>query len=158
MNINSKQKKHTLDMIFALSLFTVFAVTALLLVYSGTRVYENIAQHMESEFTSRTAISYIRKQINQNNIAGAISLGEIEGSEALVIKETLPEGEFVRYIYFHEGYLCELFTKADIVPTKVAGQEVLEISGLDIKKQGNLYEFTVLDNNNSSLSVAITTL
>ncbi len=158
MNIKPKQKKHTLDMIFALSLFTVFAVTALLLVYSGTRVYENIAQQMESEFTSRTAISYIRKQMNQNNVADAIYLGEIEGSEALVIKEILPEGDFVRYIYYNEGYLCELFTKADIVPTKGAGQEMLEISGLEIEKQGNLYEFTVFDNNNSSLSIALTTL
>ncbi len=159
MKINIKQNKHTVDMLFTLSLFAVFAVTALLLVFFGTGVYETIAQDMESEFTSRTAISYLKKQLNQNNTVGSISTGELEGdSEVLMIKETLPEGDFIRYIYLHDGHLCELFTKAEITPTKAAGQPLLEISSFDIEKVDGLYFFTVADKNDSIMSLAISTL
>ncbi len=158
MQFKLNPKRHTVDMLFTLSLFAVFAVTSLLLVFFGTQVYENIAETMESEFTSRTAISYLKKQINQNNIESAISLGEVEGVEALVIKESLPDGEFVRYIYLHDGYLCELFTKAEITPTMIAGNQLLEISRFDIEKKDNLYFFTVADKNDATLSLAISTL
>ncbi len=158
MKSNLRKKNHTVDMLFTLSLFAVFAITSLLIVFFGTQVYEKIAMDMESEFTSRTAISYLKKQINQNNVVGAISLGDIEGTEALVIKETLPEGDFVRYIYLFDGYLCELFTKSDIVPTKIAGQKMLEISKLDIQKEDGLFIFTVADHNDSTLSLAVSTL
>ncbi len=159
MNIKVKQAKHTVDMLFTLSLFAVFAITALLLVFFGTRVYENIAADMESEFTSRTAISYLKKQLNQNNVVGAISIGELEDdTNVLVIKETLPEGEFVRYIYLHDNHLYELFTKSDITPTKSAGQPLLEISNFHIEQTGGLYTFTVADRNDNTMSLAISTL
>ncbi len=158
MNINLKQKNHTVDMLFTLSLFAVFALTSLMLVFFGTQVYEKIAMDMESEFTSRTAISYLKKQLNQNNVAGTISLGEIEGTEALMIMESLPEGDFVRYIYLHEGYLCELFTKADITPSKIAGQKMLEISEMTMNETDGLFTFTVADNNDSTLSLAVSIL
>ncbi len=158
MNLNMKQNRHTVDMLFTLSLFAVFAVTSLMLVFFGTQVYENIAMDMESEFTSRTAISYIKKQINQNNALGAITVGEVEGTQALIINESLPEGEFKRYIFLHDGYLCELFTKADITPTMTAGQRLLEISLFEIEHQDNLYTFTVADKNNTTLSLALSTL
>ncbi len=145
-------------MLFVLSLFAVFAVSALLLVFSGTRVYENITEGMESSFSSRTAISFIKKQVDQNNTLGAISIGNIENTSALMLTETIDDNEFVRYIYFYDGYLCELFTKSDIAPKVAAGQRLVELADMSMEQDGNLLHFSVSDHNDSSLTMTLSLL
>ncbi len=152
-----KPKKYSVDILFALSLFAVFAITSLLLVFSGTRVYENIATNLESTFASRTAISYLKKQIDQNAVSDAVSIDEVEGAEVLRLEETLDGDNYVRYIYLHEGYLCELYTKSDIEPQLSAGQALLELKWFEIDENGELLTFTVADHNDSVLSLTVAT-
>ncbi len=152
-----KTKQYSIDMLFVLSLFAVFAITALLLVFSGTQVYENIEKNLESTFSSRTAISYLKKQMDQNAVRDAVSIANIEGTEALRLEETVEDTAYVRYIYLYEGYLCELFTKSDILPTLSAGQELLELKSFEIQENGELLTFTVADHNDSVLSLSVAT-
>ncbi len=158
MTINFKGKQHTVDMLFVLSLFALFAITALLLVFSGTKVYENITEGMQSSFSSRTAISYIKKQVDQNDAKQAISLVEVEGQEALKLVEVDDGDYFARYIYLHDGYLCELFTKVDITPELKAGQPLLKLKDFSLESDDKLFTFTVTDHTDNVLSVTLSTL
>ncbi len=158
MTFNYKGKQHTVDMLFVLSLFAVFAITALLLIFSGTRVYESITEGMQSSFSSRTAISYIKKQVDQNNSVSAVSVAEVEGQTALRLVEEDSGEYFSRYIYLHDGYLCELFTKVDITPRLNSGQPLLELKAFALERDGNLFTFTVTDHTDNVLSATLSTV
>ncbi len=150
-----KIKQYSIDMLFVLALFTTFAITALLLVFSGTSVFENITLNLESTFASRTAVAYLKKQIDQNGIPDSISVDYVEDSEALRIDKVEADAHYVRYIYLHDGYLCELYTIATIEPKLSAGQAMVKLSSFDIVEEGQLLTFKVTDQNEASLSLTV---
>ncbi len=156
--MRQKAKRFSIDMIFVLTLFCVFATTALLLVFAGTRVYEDMAGNLQSTFSSRTAVSYLKKQSDHHAVQGAISIGAVEGTTALQLAETVNEVDFVRYIYLHEGYLRELYTKADIPPQLSAGQTIVRLQDFTMTADGALIHFTVQDEGDNRLHFSIATL
>ncbi len=155
MQFNSKNN-HMVDLIFTLALFAVFAVSILVVVYFGSEVYKNTAENMETTFSSRTALTFVTKQIRQNNIEDGIYISEIEGVEALAMEETIEEVAYIKYIYLNDGYLCEVFTRKDLVPSLMAGQKLIEIKEFDMEQiSDNLYEFSVVGNDGKSSAMTI---
>ncbi len=158
MTFYFKRKQYAIDTLFVLSLFAVFAITSLLLVYSGTKAYENITVSMENSFSSRTAISYIDELVKQNNSKDNINVGEVEGITALKITEMAADIEYVRYIYFYDGYLRELFIPSDMVPTATDGQRLVRLKNFTLIEIDGLLHFTVTDDNDNNLSLTLSTL
>ncbi len=153
-----KQKTYMVDFIFTLSLFGVFAVSALLVLVIGANVYRSTVNTQEANAMKRTAIAYIAEKIRQNDTSGSISAGEVEGCPALILKSEYGKESYSTYIYTYNGSLRELFMKSSAVPALIAGQEIAEISGFSVDSvSDHLYRTSVTDKNGQSLSLYINT-
>ena len=142
---HSNTRRHIVDILFVLALFGVFAVSALVLVTIGANVYQNTVEDMECNFDSRTAMAYLTEKIRQNDGAGSVSIGELEGVEALLLKQEIEGENYITYLYFHEGSLRELFIKegADLVGSALsAGQTIMSLDALKLEQiSPSLYSF-----------------
>ena len=56
-------ENHTINTIFVLVLFCVFAVAVLLVLLAGTGAYQDIADRMERQYEERTCLSYLDAKV-----------------------------------------------------------------------------------------------
>ena len=120
-------QSHTVDFLFTLSLFCVFAVCAFLVVSMVIKVYRSTARYLEDTYSARTALSYVTD--------------EIDGS----IYET--------YIYPDGGYLCELVVRQGTEVFASMGQQILQAEDFAIEDLGEGFlRFTVPDSRGQVLS------
>ena len=84
MNIQYKTR-HMVDILFVLALFAVFALSALLLVTFGSKIYQNTVTSMNDNYTLRNSYSYVTEKIRQSDTENALSIGSIKDESAIVI-------------------------------------------------------------------------
>lgn len=148
---SGNQNRHIVDILFVLALFCVFAASALMLVTLGANVYKQTVTNMSSNFTNRTAYSYVIEKLRQNDSTDKIEVGSLEGTQAILITNRVDDQEYCTYLYMHEGFLKELsirkdsFTGTDI---RSAGQNIMELSDLTIEEPRNGLLKLVLDTGN----------
>lgn len=132
--------RHIVDILFVLALFCVFAASALMLVTIGANVYKRTASNMTKHFSERTACSYLTEKLRQNDIAGAVSISEIDGTEVLVLTQEIDGEAFCTYLYLYDGYLKELFVRRDSFAGNdilSAGQNILSLTSFDMEELDN---------------------
>jgi hypothetical protein len=117
-----RQEKHFIvDILFVLALFGIFAVSALVVVTIGADIYQRTVQDMSSNYDSRTAISYLTEKVRR---ADSLLSDEQEGER------------FCTLLYYHDGYLKELFMRegADLGgDAAAAGEKILQLSDLEYR-------------------------
>lgn len=142
-----KPKNHSIDFLFALLMFLLYAGSMIAFVYMGAEVYQSVTGRMNNRYDARTAQSYITEKVRQNDCAGCVDVGEIEGEPALVLRQTVEGQDYVTYIYTHEGMLKELFTAADRQVSWQDGTELLELAEFHIEEAGGgLLKAAITDN------------
>ncbi len=102
---------HTVDALFVITLFLVFAVSVVMLTGTGARVYRNIVNSMTENYNSRTSFTYVINKIHQNDTEKAVALGEYDGLDAVLISEEVNNVNYCTYLYFYDGYMREIFTR-----------------------------------------------
>ncbi|MCL2488693.1 MAG: DUF4860 domain-containing protein [Oscillospiraceae bacterium] len=117
-------RKHVVDTLFIIMLFVVFTICSLFVVVSGVGVYKNIVKSMKVNTENRTSINYVINKIRQNDRAGALSSGDVEGRPAIVMTEQFGDYTLCTYIFFHDGYVQELTRSAAIPPELKAGSRL----------------------------------
>lgn len=129
-----EQKKHSVDFLFAVLTFLLYAGSLIALVYMGAQVYQSVTARMNDHYSTRTAQAYIMEKVRQNDEAGCVGTAEIEGQKVLALKQEIKGQDYVTYIYVHEGALRELFTRADREVSLKDGTEILELGGLTVEE------------------------
>ena len=89
-----KEQKHSIEVIFTMVTFLVYAMALLMFVSLGATVYRSVTQQMELHQTQLTAENYLREKVRQNDRTGVVSIGEIEGEPALQIRQNIGEKEY----------------------------------------------------------------
>lgn len=145
-----KNKPHSIDTLFVLLLFALFAATALFVTVSGAAAYRSSAEQMEERFNKHTCINYITAKVRANNEADKISVGDLDGINALCITDSFDGIKYVTYIYQYDGMVRELFCNADISLPPSAGSALTEAKGLSFEMDGNLFEVTFTDNDDKT--------
>ncbi|MDE5894230.1 MAG: DUF4860 domain-containing protein [Acetatifactor sp.] len=160
--MNTKQEKnHIVDVLFVLALFVVFTLSALVLVILGASVYKQTVSYMDENFTARTAYSYLTEKVRQNDLYDSISLGQLEGTEALVMTQEINDTTYATYLYLYEGNLRELFMRqgSDIGSNPLsAGQVILPLTdwNLEMADEYLLHiALTLEDNSQKELFIAL---
>lgn len=131
------QNRHIVDILFVLALFCVFAASALMLVTLGANVYKQTVSDMNTNYTDRTAYSYVIEKIRQNDFTGAIEIGELEGTPALLLTRQEGEETYCTYLYLYDGFLKELSARKDSfagTDIRSAGQNIMELSDFSIEE------------------------
>ena len=150
------QKHHVNDFIFPVALFFVFAVSSLIVVLLATRIYKSTTEESQEQYTSRTTLSYITEKVRQNDEAGAVSIGELDGADCLMLKSQ--GSDYTTYIYEHDGALKELSVKEGVKPSPLAGELILEVENFQAESLSEgLFRFTITTEQNNTHSVIVGT-
>ena len=80
------RKHHIIDILFPISLYFVFTVSALTVLLLATNVYRITTENSALNFNANTSLSYITEKIHQNDTEGAVSIGSFDGHQALILK------------------------------------------------------------------------
>ena len=139
-----------------ITLFVVFAISVLMLTGTGAGVYRNIVDDMENNYDSRTAGTYLFNRIHRADEHGNVTIGDFNGENAILMLEEIDNITYCTYLYYHEGNLCELFTRygQDIDPNY--GNAIIALEDYSVTQVTDTlyrFDFTTKKGESSSLYV-----
>ena len=129
-------KRHVVDILFVLALFLVFVVSSVLLIGLGASVYRRNVDGMNKNYTYRSSHAYLMEKVRSADTAGAVSVGELDGHRALLLHQTINDISYITYLYIHNGYLTELFCRANISLPASAGMQLFPLQEMTISESG----------------------
>lgn len=129
----------------ALMVFGVFALCILLVLLTGADRYQRLNLRDQSAYSHRTAVQYVATRVRQADKAGALSVGQLGGADALFIAEEYDGVSYVTCVYCYEGTLRELFTFADEPLAPEDGEILLPLQGLELELDGQLLTARLTD-------------
>lgn len=148
---NSSRK---IDTVFIVSLFVMFAITAILLILIGARQYRFTADSMNRNYEIRTASSYLTEKVHQSDTITGVSVVDFSVGSALALTDRQNNQTYITYIYYYDGVLKELFVKEDAAFTPSAGQTIVQLHGFipEVVHTG-LIRITFTDTQNKEYSI-----
>lgn len=152
------KNNHIVDLFFTLTLFGVFAISAIFVVFFGARVYENTVNSMTRNFTSRTAVSYIMEKIRHRDTQGSITLTNFDESPAVVLIRRKDLDFETTYIYAKDGYLMEITVDGSDYPDTANGQRLLELNTFQVREVSTgMYYLSITDKDGNTDNAYIST-
>jgi hypothetical protein len=124
------------DTVFVLVIFSVFALSVLLVLTLGARVYKNMTDITSENQKERTLLSYIWTKVKNGDKSESISVGEFSGLTALCFDEEFSGTPYRTAIYQYNGWLYELFCETELLADKTAG--FLPEDGVQVMEIGEL--------------------
>lgn len=97
------------SMIAALILTCLFAMTMLLTLVMGAKVYRGVQQRVEDSAAQRVGVSCITAKIHANDHADGVSVQKFGGVDAVVLAQEYDGERYVTALYVYDGQLMELF-------------------------------------------------
>ena len=150
------EKNHTIDILFVITLFCVFAISVIALTGTGAKVYQNIVDDMGKNYNSRSAFTYIINKVHQYDASDAVKVGTYEGCDAIILSEEIDNITYCTYLYYYDGSLKELFTRSGQEFDPSYGDDIMELTEFKVTRiSDTLYKFDVTAVNNESHSLFI---
>lgn len=143
------------DSILALLLFAVFAVCILSVLLTGADSFRKLSARDQAGFDRRTAAQYIATRIHQSDKSDCIALEMFDGIPALVCRETYDGEVYCTRVYFHEGFICELFSAAEAVLSPGDGERIMPVAGLTFEENGGLITARITDMTGAQSAVTL---
>lgn len=138
------EKKHTVDLLFTLALFFIFAVSSLAVIVISSDAYRSISARTKENSSARTTLSYLAQKIRQNDVNDGISLQEIGGTDVLALKQLYGDSYYITYIYEYEHEIRELFIKENADFTLQDGKFIAKVKDFSIQEpEPDLYRFHI---------------
>jgi outer membrane lipoprotein-sorting protein len=167
--------------LFVLTLFLLLSALSVSVILAGSTVYEKIADNMDDNYDRRVSFSYLATKIRQNDSSGSIYVANVmydkdrngyvereDGAEdkddikMIALKESYDGGEEVTYIYYHNGYIRELYLTIESDGKTVVfeldwGDEIIQVEGFefDFKEDENAITMTLTDRDGNKQSTML---
>lgn len=152
MNEGRSRPLQTLCMLL---IFALFAASALLLVLAAAGAFRGVSARVESSGRIRTSLAYVMNKVRAGDESGAVAL-ENEGNVRALVISSQAGGEACKtYLYWHGGYLKELFLAADQPFAPEDGEQIERLSGFSVRKAGRLLTVTAAGPEGETLSAAV---
>ncbi len=150
----NKLKGHSIDVIFMLLLFSIFAISSLMVILIGANVYQSIVGDMDDNNEIRASLTYISNKVKLNNTGDSVQIEQIDGVDVLTIYGGF---EDKTCIYFHDGSLKEvLVARDDTIDIGVSGFEIISVKDFDMSYIGdNLIQFDVTASGGESMELMV---
>lgn len=116
-----KQKRHSIDTVFALVLFAVFTVSAVLLVLLGAKIYGRIGAQL-NKMDSTVILSYVTEKLRSSEAEI-----ELQDADTLLLGENLEGKSYNTWIYVEDGYLKEILLPEGKLPIENAGNKIAPV-------------------------------
>lgn len=139
--------QHKLGTPFVLLVFCLFTITLLLVLLLGANVYRNVNARAAAAYDQRVCLDYLAAKLRHYDQAGMVFCADFHDPKREPAAAELPtlylcqevEGELYQTrVYFHDGYLRELFAAAGLEFAPGDGQAVLPADELNFDQQGRL--------------------
>ncbi|MCL1999571.1 MAG: DUF4860 domain-containing protein [Turicibacter sp.] len=127
MGNNTKQSR--LDTLFVLIIFCVFAGSVLVALTMGASAYRGTLEISSYRFAERTGLFYIWTKTKNFDEYGRIFVEPFFDTTALVLEEDIAGNLHRTYIFYRDGFIMELFTRADSEYSLSDGIPVLNLAG-----------------------------
>lgn len=152
----TEKRQHTIQTLFTITLFGIFALCCILVLIFGARIYQEIVSGEKSNAELRTSLSYVAEKIHQNDTFEGIRLDTIDEAPALLLSDSYNDIEYITYIYFWNGQLKEQTLRSDLTPSKNAGQTITELQDFQISQLNDrLYCFTACNDAGKEMSIYV---
>lgn len=135
-------KKHTVDLLFVITLFCVFAFSLISLTGTGAAVYEKIVSNMDENYDSRTAGTYLFNKLHRSDKNNSVSLGTYAGLDSILMMEEIDNINYCTYLYFYDNKLMEIFTRYGQEIDPSYGTVIMELEDYSVKSLSpSLFQF-----------------
>ena len=130
------------DTVFVLIIFSVFALSVLLVLTLGARIYKNMTDISDENQRERALLSYIWTKVKNGDKSESIHVGEFDGRTALLFDEEFGGTPYRTAIYYYDGWLYELFCETELLTDQTSGflpedgVQVMEIGDLEFESLG----------------------
>lgn len=141
-----KTTKNSTGSLLTLLAFTLLITSLLLVLLSGADVVNRITERDRNGYDRRTAVQYMTTRIRHSDSDGALSVGTYNDSTALIITEEIDGETFQTFIYYYDGYICELFCRAGYTPAPEFGEKVLPADAMQISDADDYIEIRIETN------------
>lgn len=130
----SIRREHSIQNVFVLALFAVFAAATLFTLMFGARVYRSMEQKDTDAYNTGIAGAYIAQRLRHSGETVGVSIGTFGDGDALYIFEQTGGVDYRTVIYVCGGYLCELYTEKGLDLPPDAGTQLLECAGAEFEE------------------------
>lgn len=126
--------RHTIDTLFTFLLFSLYVLLLLLMLVFSAKAYKACVDGLSQNQNLRTAQNYISTKIRQHDDSSSVTIGQVEGSEALCLRETIEEKDYITYIFQSGDSLYEVFTSADNTPAAGMGTSIADVKSFSVSE------------------------
>ena len=145
MNLRHRDRS-IVDIIFMITVFGVFMLSALFVVLFGAKIYKRTAHDMSVNFSSRTSLAYVTEKLHQHDRKNGVEIIEDTDGPILKLKQFINSDEYCTYLYEFNGHLKELTVRGDVDLVKSAGKDILKLNSFESTKvSDSLYRFNLED-------------
>ncbi len=155
MKMQMQQKGRTVNFLFTMLLFFVFVLCALFTVLIGGKVYENINNRIQENYSGQVVLNYVANKVRQGDQAGSVTVKTIEDTPVLELGQEMNGRNYVTWIYYRDGAVRELFTNEGSGLGLKDGLTIMECQGLTFTQKASVLEVQVTGDENSSLLLYI---
>lgn len=151
-------RRHLVDILFVLALFAVFTICGLLLIILGTHLYQKNMDDMNDNYANRTGYAFFTEKIRQSGNNCNIYIDHSSPIELLCIEQEFHDTMYITYLYEDEGYLKELFTRAENSFSPSEGIKILCLSNLSFEEiRPDLLSIHFMNDKNKPIQIYIDT-
>lgn len=147
------RKRHSIDILFSLSLFTVFVICAFLVLLFQTGSYRSIIAQGEQTERQHTPLAYVRAKIRSADEDGGIRVTKLENTTAIELRNH--KEKTVTYIYAYKGKLCELYMSEEVEPMLRAGTALFDVRDFEAVMQNSLLHVSLHDLQGKAGSIVV---
>ena len=115
-------------------IFSIFALSVLMVLMLGARIYKNMTDMTREGQDERTLLSYIWTKVKNSDKAGSIYVGEFCELSALCIDEIYDGTLYRTVVYQYDGWVYELFSETGIEFLPEDGVKVMRIDDLKFEE------------------------
>lgn len=146
-----------IDTVFVICLMLLFLISALTVISIGANIYKKNVATTSENYAQRVSIAYITEKVRQSDVDGNVYVQKLFDQNVLVFEQTVNGSVYNTYIYSYDGYLRELFARADLDNFYLqTGQKILKLDSFDIEKANeDLLKATVTEEDGSKETVFI---
>ena len=134
MHVKKATHSQKIDTVFVLFIFSIFAISILIVLMLGASIYQNISDISEDGADERLALSYIWTKVKKSNDAGMIYVSDFYGENAIIIAQEIGDRKFHTVVYYDDGWLKELFAEEDLGLNRSAGSTIIRVPDITFEE------------------------
>lgn len=133
------------EMIMVMTLLALLGITICTLIVSGAEAQKRVISDKDAHMDALVALSYINVKLRQNDAYGKISVEELElnGENAVVIKERGDSYQYDTWLFCYDGKLLECLVEPGGQPSELLSFRITDIARLETEMNGGVITSTV---------------